>query len=222
LVALENGTQPAISGRDNLKTMALVDAAYLSAKEHRAVMIEQIEWQARHPDRAEQEDKAPPWWKLKFPEFFGPDLPNIWSNFTPRANKVLSLAGDEARRMRHNFVGTEHLLIGLIRLDQGVAVSVLRKLGLDLIRVRKEIEGKVPAGSEAITTKYIPFTPRVKKVLKLAAKDAAALRHAYIGTEHIFLGLLQEYGGAAAQVFKSLGIDAEQTRLEILRELDPN
>jgi predicted dehydrogenase len=222
LIALENGTQPTISGRDNLKTMALVDAAYLSAKEHRSVMIEQVEWQARRIGNHAQRDKVPPQWKLKFPEFFSSGELNIWSNFTPRATKALSLAGEEARRLRHNFVGTEHLLIGLIRLNQGIAVTVLQKLGLDLATVRKEVERQVQLGSEEINSQNIPFTPRVKKVLELAAREAQSLHHLYIGTEHIFLGLLQEPGGAAAQVFKNLSIDAERIRLDILKELDPN
>src|SRR6185503_4717892 len=120
------------------------------------------------------------------------------SNFTPRAQQVLALARKEADRFNHNFVGTEHLLLGLIKLGQGVAVNLLQKMGLDL-----EMIGN------------IPYTPRVKKVLALAAKEAKALNHTYVGTEHILLGLLREGDGVAARVLKNLDVDIEQTRQEI-------
>jgi ATP-dependent Clp protease ATP-binding subunit ClpC len=144
------------------------------------------------------------------------------NNFTPRAQQVLALARKEADRFHHNYVGTEHLLLGLIKLGQGVAVSVLQKMGLDLETVRGEVEKQVGIGQESKTpVGSIPYTPRVKKVLALAGKEAKALNHSYVGTEHILLGLLREGEGVAARVLKTLEVDIERTRNEILRELDP-
>ncbi len=144
------------------------------------------------------------------------------SNFTPRAQQVLALARKEADRFNHNFVGTEHLLLGLIKLGQGVAVNVLQKLGLDLDTVRLEVEKQVGTGPDQKQAGNIPYTPRVKKVLNLAQKEAKALSHTYVGTEHILLGLLREGEGVAARVLKNLDVDIELTRQEILKELDPN
>ena len=143
------------------------------------------------------------------------------NNFTPRAQQVLALARKEADRFHHNYVGTEHILLGLIKLGQGVAVSVLQKMGLDLETVRSAVEKQVGTGQETKTPGSIPYTPRVKKVLALAGKEAKTLNHSYVGTEHILLGLLREGEGVAARVLKSLDIDIERTRNEILRELDP-
>jgi len=143
-------------------------------------------------------------------------------NFTPRAQQVLALARKEADRFNHNFVGTEHLLLGLIKLGQGVAVNVLQKMGLELETVRMEVEKLVGTGPDQKVIGNIPYTPRVKKVLSLAAKEAKALNHTYVGTEHILLGLLREGDGVAARVLKSLDVDIESTRQEILKELDPN
>jgi len=144
------------------------------------------------------------------------------SNFTPRAQQVLALARKEADRFNHNFVGTEHLLLGLIKLGQGVAVNVLQKMGLDLETVRMEVEKQVGTGPDQKIMGNIPYTPRVKKVLALAQKEAKALNHTYVGTEHILLGLLREGDGVAARVLKSLDVDIELCRQEILKELDPN
>src|SRR5213592_2663014 len=144
------------------------------------------------------------------------------NNFTPRAQQVLALARKEADRFNHNFVGTEHLLLGLIKLGQVVAVNVLQKMGLDLETVRMEVEKQVGTGPDQKMIGNIPYTPRVKKVLALAAKEAKALNHTYVGTEHILLGLLREGDGVAARVLKNLDVDIEQTRQEILKELDPN
>src|SRR5690349_3488198 len=143
------------------------------------------------------------------------------NNFTPRAQQVLALARKEADRFHHNYVGTEHILLGLIKLGQGVAVSVLQKMGLDLETVRSAVEKQVGTGQETKAQGSIPYTPRVKKVLALAGKEAKTLNHSYVGTEHILLGLLREGEGVAARVLKSLDIDIERTRNEILRELDP-
>jgi ATP-dependent Clp protease ATP-binding subunit ClpC len=146
----------------------------------------------------------------------------MMNNFTPRAQQVLALARKEADRFNHNYVGTEHLLLGLIKLGQGVAVNVLQKMGLDLETVRSEVEKQVGSGPETKMVGNIPYTPRVKKVLALAGKEAKSLNHSYVGTEHILLGLLREGEGVAARVLKNLEVDIERTRNEILRELDPN
>ena len=144
------------------------------------------------------------------------------NNFTPRAQQVLALARKEADRFHHNYVGTEHLLLGLINLGQGVAVNVLQKMGLDLQTVRSAVEKQVGTGPESKPSGNIPYTPRVKKVLALAGKEAKALNHSYVGTEHILLGLLREGEGVAARVLKSLEVDIKRCRNEILSELDPN
>ena len=152
-------------------------------------------------------------------EQIAPEYPHC---FTPRAQQALAFARQEADRFNHNFVGTEHLLLGLIKLGQGVAVNVLRKLGLDLETVRMAVEKAVGTGPDQKMIGNIPYTPRVKKVLALAAKEAKNLNHTYVGTEHILLGLLREGDGVAARVLKGLDVDIEQTRQVILKELDPN
>ena len=144
------------------------------------------------------------------------------NDFTPRAKEVLALALKEAKRFNHNYIGTEHLLLGLIKLGQGVAVNVLQRMGLDLERVRREVEKHVGPHPETKMVGNIPYTPRVEKVLALAGKEAQALHHSYVGTEHILLGLLREGEGIAAQVLRSLEVDPARTRNEILKELDPN
>jgi ATP-dependent Clp protease ATP-binding subunit ClpC len=144
------------------------------------------------------------------------------SNFTPRAQQVLALARKEADRLNHNFLGTEHLLLGLIKLGQGVAVNVLQKMGLDLETVRMEVEKQVGTGPDQKMIGNIPYTPRVKKVIALAQKEAKNLNHTYVGTEHLLLGLLREGDGVAAKVLRALDVDIEQCRQEILKELDPN
>src|SRR5262249_21148678 len=141
---------------------------------------------------------------------------------TPRAAQILELARKEASRFNHNFVGTEHVLLGLLELASGVAVNVLKNQGLLTDVVRKEVEKQIGAGPEQQIIGHIPFTPRVIKVIELAAKEAKALSHTYIGTEHILLGLLRENEGAASRVLTSLGLNAAKTRIEILKELDPH
>jgi len=146
----------------------------------------------------------------------------MMNNFTPRAQQVLALARKEADRFNHNYVGTEHLLLGLIKLGQGVAVNVLTKLGVDLDTVRMQVEQQVGSGPDTKMAGNIPYTPRVKKVLALASKEAKALNHSYVGTEHLLLGLLREGEGVAAQVLRNLDVNLEKARSEILKELDPN
>ena len=145
-----------------------------------------------------------------------------FNNFTPRAQQALALARKEADRLNHNFLGTEHMLLGIIKLGQGTAVNVLRKLGLDLASVGQEVEKQVGTGPDQTMVGNIPYTPRVKKVIELAQKEARQLTHAYVGTEHLLLGLIREGDGVAAKVLASLGVELEETREEILCELDPN
>lgn len=144
------------------------------------------------------------------------------NNFTPRAQQVLALARKEADRFNHAYVGTEHLLLGLIKLGQGVAVNVLERMGLELDAVRMEVEKEVGSGPPQKSPGNIPYTPRVKKVLALANKEAKTLNHSYVGTEHLLLGLLREGEGVAARVLKRLDVDIQRTRNEILAEIDPN
>jgi ATP-dependent Clp protease ATP-binding subunit ClpC len=143
-------------------------------------------------------------------------------NFTPRAQQVLQLARKEADRFNHGYVGTEHILLGLIALGHGVAVNALQALGIDLASVRMEVEKAVGTGPETKTIGNIPFTPRAKKVLALSASEARGLGHSYVGTEHILLGLLREGEGIAARVLENLGVDLDETRYEIMKTLDPD
>src|SRR5260221_6301253 len=146
----------------------------------------------------------------------------MMNDFTPRAQQVLALARKDAERYTYNKDVSEPLLLGLINLGQGVAVNVLQKMGLDLERVRLEVEKHVGSHPETHMMGNIPYTPRVKKVLALAGKEAKALNHSYVGTEHILLGLLREGEGVAARVLKGLEVDPARTRNEILKELDHN
>jgi len=139
----------------------------------------------------------------------------MFNRFTERARKVLVLAKEEARRFNHDYIGTEHILLGLLREGEGVACAVLQNLGIDLNRLRKELERLISPGSIATIGGDLPFTPRAKKALELAAEEARNLGHNYIGTEHILLGLLREEEGLAAQVLYGMGVDLEKVREEI-------
>jgi len=209
LIALEDGAEPAICGKDNLKTMALVEAAYLSSVESRAVRMWEIKSRMRVEPNARASDDFP-------------SAMQYMNHLTPRAARVLELARKEARRFNHNFVGTEHVLLGLLELGGGVAVNVLKNQGLYTDIVRKEVEKQIGSGPEQQIIGHIPLTPRVMKVIELAAKEAKAVSHTYIGTEHILLGLLRENEGAASRVLTNLGLNAAKTRIEILKELDPS
>ena len=147
---------------------------------------------------------------------------NCFSNFTPRAQRVIQLARKESEHFNHPYVGTEHLLLGLIALGEGVAVSVLERLGISLERVRIEVEQTVGQGPETKTMGQVPFTPRTKKVFQLAMAEAQSLSHSYVGTEHILLGLIHEGEGVAGQVLRNLGVDLDDARQEVMRELDPD
>ncbi|HRY30456.1 MAG TPA: Clp protease N-terminal domain-containing protein, partial [Elusimicrobiota bacterium] len=135
------------------------------------------------------------------------------NRFTERAQRVILIAQEEAKRLNHDYVGTEHLLLGLIALGEGVAAQVLANLGVDLRRVRSEIEKIVGTGDNVMLLGEIPFTPRAKKVLELAVEEAQNMGHNYVGTEHLLLGLIREEEGVAARVLENIGV-----RLDVVRE----
>jgi ATP-dependent Clp protease ATP-binding subunit ClpC len=144
------------------------------------------------------------------------------NNFTPRSKQVLILAQQEAMRFNHDYVGTEHLLLGLIKLGQGVAVSVLKSIGLNLEQLRLEVEKLSGNSGSAKTQGDLPYTPRLKKVLALGAKEAQTMNYNYIGTEHLLLGLLSEGESVAARILRNLHVNTEEIRKDILFALDPN
>lgn len=242
LMALEEGREPTISGRDNLNTMTLVDVARTSASAHDVVNL--ILKPLGPPNPTEQIPGTQDTWGLETtygttlkdePErrvetrLVGQSRSSHVSTdagpfpiFTPRAQQALVLARKEAERMYHNFVGTEHILLGMMALGQGVSVTVLQKLGLDLDKLREEVERHVRKGPEQAAIGNIPYTPRTKKALNFASKEARALNHKYVGTEHILLGLLREGDGVAGRVLNYMGVSIEATRKAILKELDPN
>jgi hypothetical protein len=157
----------------------------------------------------------------------GPSVPSMRSeetlpNFSPRAQQVLALARKEAKTLKHNFVGTEHLLLAFATFGQGTAASVLTKMGVQFDTVRAELVKALGAGPDQKIIGNIPFTPRVKKVLALAVKESRALRHDYVGTGHILLGLLREGDGIAARILKNLNVELEPARQMLLKEIDPN
>ncbi len=143
----------------------------------------------------------------------------MFNRFTERARKVIVFAKEEARRFNHDYIGTEHLLLGLIREGEGVAAAVLQKLGLDLETIRLEVEKLVQAGPQTQVVGDIPFTPRSKKALELSAEEARALGHNYIGTEHLLLGLVKEGEGMAYRVLLNLGLDLGKLRNEVMELL---
>ncbi len=140
----------------------------------------------------------------------------MWDKFTNRAKQVKRLAEKEAQRLNHNYVGTEHILLGLIRLGQGVAVDVLRKMNLDFETIRLEVEKVVGTGSSTKVIGKPTSTPRATRVFELAAEEAQKLKHNYVGTEHILLGLLKEKDGVAARVLRNLDVDIDKVRQEVL------
>jgi ATP-dependent Clp protease ATP-binding subunit ClpC len=142
----------------------------------------------------------------------------MFERFTERARQVVVLAQDEARSLRHNYIGTEHLLLGLLREEEGIAAGVLGELGVELDAVRAQVSQIVGTG-EDVTTGQIPFTPRAKKVLELSLREARAIGHEYIGTEHILLGLVRENEGVAAASLLESGTDADAVRNAVLRKL---
>ncbi len=140
----------------------------------------------------------------------------MFERFTERARQVVVLAQEEARILKHNYIGTEHILLGLLREQEGLAARVLESLDITVERVRAQVVRIVGSGEE-VTSGPIPFTPRAKKVLELALREALSLGHNYIGTEHILLGLLREEEGLAARVLESLDITVERVRAQVVR-----
>src|SRR6201984_1739824 len=143
---------------------------------------------------------------------------NLFERFTDRARRVLVLAQEEARLLNHNFIGTEHILLGLIHEGEGVAAKALESLGVSLEAVREKVEGLLGRGQQD-PAGHIPFTPRAKKVLELSLREALQLGHNYIGTEHILLGLIREGDGVAAQVLVKLGADLNRVRQQVIQLL---
>lgn len=141
-----------------------------------------------------------------------------FDKFTERARKVLSLAQEEAQRFQHNYIGTEHLLLGLVREGEGVAAKVLNKLGVELVKVRESVEFIIGRG-DRIVLGEIGLTPRAKKAIQLSVDEARRMNHHYIGTEHLLLGLLREGEGIGAGVLASLGVNLERARRETLAVL---
>jgi hypothetical protein len=142
----------------------------------------------------------------------------MFERFTERARHVVVLAQDEARAFKHNYIGTEHILLGLVREEEGLAARMLESLGISVEEVRAQVARILGQGDEA-TSGQIPLTQRAKKVLELALREALSLGHNYIGTEHILLGLVRENEGVAARILLGFGVDAEQIRDEIIRKL---
>ncbi|MBL4590584.1 MAG: NDP-hexose 4-ketoreductase, partial [Phycisphaerales bacterium] len=143
----------------------------------------------------------------------------MFERFTDRARKVMALANQEAQRFNHEYIGTEHILLGLVKEGSGVGANVLKNLDVDLRKVRLEVEKLVRAGPEMVTMGRLPQTPRAKKVIEYAIEEARNLNHNYVGTEHILLGLLREHDGVAAQVLMNLGLKLEEVREEVLNLL---
>jgi ATP-dependent Clp protease ATP-binding subunit ClpC len=142
----------------------------------------------------------------------------MFERFTDRARRVVVLAQDEARLLDHNYIGTEHILLGLVHEGEGVAAKAMAALGISLEAVRQQVEQIIGRGQQA-PSGHIPFTPRAKKVLELSLRESLQLGHDYIGTEHILLGLLREGEGVAAQVLVRLGADLNRVRQEVIKLL---
>ncbi|MFM1890010.1 MAG: hypothetical protein RLZZ565_767, partial [Planctomycetota bacterium] len=143
----------------------------------------------------------------------------MFERLTDRARKVMALANQEAQRFNHEYIGTEHILLGLVKEGSGVGANVLKNLGIDLRKVRLEVEKLVKSGPEMVTMGKLPQTPRAKKVIEYAIEEARNLNHNYVGTEHLLLGLLREHDGVAAQVLLNLGLKLEEVREEVLNLL---
>jgi len=143
----------------------------------------------------------------------------MFERFTERARRAVVLAQEEARMLNHGYIGTEHLLLGLIHEGEGVAAKALESMGISLEAVREQVETIIGEGKKPLSG-HIPFTPRAKKVLELSLKESGQLGHGYIGTEHILLGLIREGQGVAAQVLVKLGADLNRVRQQVIQLLD--
>ena len=143
----------------------------------------------------------------------------MFNRFTERARKVILLAKEEAKRFNHDYIGTEHILLGLVREGEGVAAAVLASFGLSPDKIRLEVEKLVQPGPATVVSGDLPFTPKAKKVIELAMEEARALGHNYIGTEHLLLGLIREGEGIASQVLMNLGLELDKVRDEVMNLL---
>lgn len=144
----------------------------------------------------------------------------MFGRFTERAQKVLALSQEEAIRLNHNNIGTEHILLGLISEGDGIAAKALQALGLEISRIQSEVEKLIGVGKQGLQT--IHYTPRAKKVVELSQDEARKLGHSYVGTEHILLGLIREGEGVAARVLNNLGVSLNKARQQVLQLLGSN
>ncbi|WP_084958203.1 Clp protease N-terminal domain-containing protein [Thermoactinospora rubra] len=143
----------------------------------------------------------------------------MFERFSDRARRVVVLAQDEARMLHHNYIGTEHILLGLLHDHEGLACQVLRDAGVDLETVRRAVKDIIGVGATEVAAGHIPFTPRAKKVLELSLREALQLHHTYIGTEHILLGLIREGEGVAAQVLTGQGLNLADLRERVVERI---
>ena len=141
-------------------------------------------------------------------------------NVSPRVQRLLVLTRKEADRLHQGYVGTEHLLLGLLELKEGVGYTALMQMKVDVVALKQALDKRVPLGSETEVARSIPYTPRVKKVLNLGAAEADAMNHEYLGTEHVLLGMLRSPGGIAKEVLDNLAVDVVKTREEIAKILE--
>lgn len=141
----------------------------------------------------------------------------MFERFTDRARKAMALANQEAQRFNHEYIGTEHILLGLVKEGTGIAANVLKNVGVDLRKVRLEVEKLVKSGPDKVMMGKLPQTPRAKKVIEFTIEEARSMGHNYIGTEHLLLGLIREGEGTAAKVLSAMGVSHQTVREEILR-----
>ena len=142
----------------------------------------------------------------------------MFEKFTDRARKVMALANQQAQRFNHEYIGTEHILLGLVKEGGGTGAEILKNRGVDVKKLRLEVEKLFKSGPDMVAMGKLPQTPRARKVIEYALEEARALNHDYVGTEHILLGLLQETEGVAAQVLMNLGLTLESTRRDVLEK----
>ncbi|HLN30307.1 MAG TPA: Clp protease N-terminal domain-containing protein [Gemmataceae bacterium] len=161
------------------------------------------------------------WWGIRFHGLFLPSFSNLgpYASFTDPARKVMTLANQEAQRLNHEYIGTEHILLGLVKEGSGVAATVLRNREIDLQKIRREIEKAIPPGPDMVTMGKLPQTPRAKKVIEFALEEARNLNHNYVGTEHILLGLLREQDCVGCQVLTNMGLKLDDAQADILNLL---
>jgi ATP-dependent Clp protease ATP-binding subunit ClpC len=158
-------------------------------------------------------------WKKLVPSTPAPNSAEPTHNFTPHAAQMLASARKESERLNHNFIGTEHALLGLLALDKGIAVNLLKNYSLDLKTARQEVVKEVGIGPDQKPLSKPPYTPRLKKVLALSMREANALNHSHVGPEHILLGLLREGDGVAARIIRKQNIEFQSVRNEIMKDL---